>query len=177
MVLLSAASALPQKGDLAHFEAPLTVCQVLQDLDLYRGKIIAVRGDWHGISLEDSCKMKLKTGDYAWPNALYLRPTRGMDRRTGVEIWTIDRNTHDKAISELLRFSGPVTATIYGQLEAKEKLEVYTEGISRRIPLGFGPNGEFPAEIIETEIKDIVGTIDQIPLVKIEPLEDPIGQQ
>jgi hypothetical protein len=155
MILLSALNTLPQNGELAHFEAPLTVCQVLQDLDLYRGKTIAVRGNWDSIYLEDSCKMKLKTGDYTWLNALYVRPTKRMNN-TGVEVWTIDRNAYDKAISESLRIPGPVTATIIGQLEAKENLEVFTEGGYPRIPLGFGPHAIFPAEIIITEIKDIV---------------------
>jgi hypothetical protein len=51
---------------------PLTVCQILRNLQLYRGTTVEVQGYWDGRSLEDECEMELKTGNRTWPNAILL---------------------------------------------------------------------------------------------------------
>jgi hypothetical protein len=51
---------------------PLTVCQILRNLQLYRGTTVEVQGYWDGRSLEDNCEMEFKTGNRAWPNAILL---------------------------------------------------------------------------------------------------------
>ena len=45
---------------------PLTVCDVLKDLQEYRGKIVQIRGRWNGPILEGRACAPLKTGDYEW---------------------------------------------------------------------------------------------------------------
>jgi hypothetical protein len=56
---------------------PVTVCEVLQDLSAYDGKMVAVvgrfssrqTGRWLG---EQKCDHKLVTGDQEWPNAFWV---------------------------------------------------------------------------------------------------------
>ena len=56
---------------------PVTVCEVLQDLSAYDGKVVAVvarfsfrqTGRWLG---EQKCAHKFITGDQEWPNAFWV---------------------------------------------------------------------------------------------------------
>ena len=56
---------------------PVTVCEVLQDLSAYDGKVVAVvgrfsarqTGRWLG---EQKCGHKLVSGDQEWPNAFWV---------------------------------------------------------------------------------------------------------
>ena len=57
---------------------PLTVCEVLQNIQKYRGKVISVRGllhgDYHSGALYASqCGFQLTTGALHWPSALHLQ--------------------------------------------------------------------------------------------------------
>ena len=51
---------------------PATVCDVLDYLQRYRGKIIQIRGRWKGSILEGRACAPLKTGDYVWPSAVAI---------------------------------------------------------------------------------------------------------
>jgi hypothetical protein len=56
---------------------PVTVCEVMQDLSAYEGKVVAVvgrfsyrqAGRWLG---EQKCAHKFVAGDWEWPNAFWV---------------------------------------------------------------------------------------------------------
>jgi hypothetical protein len=153
---------------------PIAVCQVLQNLQYYRGKVVKVRGNWNGIALSDDCN-NLTAGNYKWENAIYLTPITGSKPAMKDLEFTIDMSKVYKAINELERLQpGPVNATILGKLDAKEKLEIFTQGAYQRIPLGFGPGGIYPAQIMLMEIIDIIGQPQErgpdLKVIPIEPL-------
>jgi hypothetical protein len=181
IIMISVIHILTQDLDSIDRAKPLTVCQVLQDLQKYRGKTIEVRGNWQGDILIDKCEMNLTTGDHQWPNALYLKSTVGTGGIFDV-IRTIDRNAFDKAWSELIHLQpGPVTATIVGELNAREKMEVSLGPRNNHVPNGFGHMGVFPAQIQIKAIKDIIGEppakeleLQSIPVEELAPLKNNI---
>jgi len=146
-----------KQADVLQGAIPLTVCQVLRNLQSYRGKIIKVQGVWYGNTLEGSCLTELKTGDYKWLNAIYLTLGKAKEGERIAEP-TIDFTEWKKAESELHRLQpGPVIATIIGEFDAKDKLEVYTGGYYPKIPIGFGSGGIYPAQIFVSGVVDITG--------------------
>jgi len=61
---------------------PVRVCEIVQDLNAYRGKAVAVLGRYsfraNGRFLsETACESKLKTGTFEWPAALRLQADTG----------------------------------------------------------------------------------------------------
>src|ERR1700731_1368807 len=74
-------------------EKPLSVCEVLSNLEAYRGKVVTIRGILgggmrHGWVLQDGCKdepfVHVKTQGHAWPPSIALAEfTKGSDLEGG----------------------------------------------------------------------------------------------
>ena len=140
---------------------PLTVCEVLEDLAAYRGKIIEVRGEWQGGYLIDRCP-PLRTGNHTWPNAiLTVQPDDFMVRIQEPVNWRMDADAYNRADRDFIRAArskeeSVVKATFIGRLDARESLFLVTEGVPRPIPGGFGHLGVFPARLVINTVKDLV---------------------
>jgi hypothetical protein len=138
---------------------PYTVCHVLQNLTLYDGKIIQIRGEWRGRHIEEQCQTPLQTDSHKWPNAILLIYPNNLHEEYGDKPvnWTFGPNEAETSFRELMRFNGPVHATIIGRLDARAKLLPSPNG-GPPVPFGYGHLNAFPAQIVMKEIKDIVGS-------------------
>lgn len=152
---------------------PLTVCQILQNLRLYDGNLIQVRGEWHGSYIEDKCQMPLQTEDHKWPDEITVEGPFNLHGNDETVNWSFTPDDYIASFSELLRFKGPVYATIVGRLDARAQLIHYPNGSTN--PGGYGHLGYYPARIVVKQIKDIVGSGLRDPNEKIEimpPIDD-----
>jgi hypothetical protein len=139
---------------------PVTVCEALQNLAAYDGKVVALvgrfssrqTGRWLG---EQKCGQKLVTGDHAWPNAFWVSydpaaapkppPVLAVD---GVLLAQKLRQV--KAATSLTEFRFGSSdydswAVIYGRIETRKQLIEVTPGGSRL--LGFGYMESSPAQL------------------------------
>jgi len=157
-------SAEPISLNPVNPEKPFTVCNVLENLDAYSGKIIQIRG-LLGYGIEDKCETQLQVAGRKWPNNIYIVGTDSLDMWDNPANWRFD--THDldsawkKASQESTQFNDDVSATIIGRLETR--WAVFQEG-----PSLLGYLNYFPARIIVKEIKDIEGP--RIPLKEYVPI-------
>lgn len=147
---------------------PLTVCEVLQHLDIYSGRIIEVRGEFGGdhirgpgydisrglripeLSDEERACEPLVTGDYAWFSAIGLDfpKTADVEAQASTQ-WSFDKAGYDRLVDVwqplmnqyILGESGylPVTVTIAGRLDTPESGLVVIPDIVQ------GPEGLLPA--------------------------------
>jgi hypothetical protein len=149
-----------QDARVEESQEPLPVCDVLQNLQKYKGKIITVRGYWNMGSLFNRCAIPLKTDNYEWPQSIYLSPT--INQPGSMPEWKIDRLEWENALDECMRISheGPVLATIVGILDAQldkngKLMTLSLKGSHDIITFGFGGQGKHPAKITVIKIKDI----------------------
>jgi hypothetical protein len=152
-------------------QQPLTVCHVMQNLPLYSGKIVRIRGDWHGSYLEDKCDKQLQTGNHQWPNSILLILTQNLRDYDEPVDWFFGINEYNSLFRELLQFKPPVYATIVGRIDARAQLSPSPNGGSP-VPYGYGHLGAFAARIVIKEIKDIMGKELRDSEPKIEYLDD-----
>ncbi len=141
-------------------DKPLEVCQVLRNLQEYRGKVISVRGQWNGRNLEGDCKV--------FTNRIILNfPSRSS--RSANKDWRWDENAITEATKnyEVLNSAGHnVVATFVGRLDA-----LPPEFTGR----GFGHLGGDPAELLLIGIKDVVsetGKPVRPPIKRVVPIDD-----
>jgi hypothetical protein len=144
-------------SQLGYSQEPLTVCQVLKDLDAYSGKIIQVRGIWRGAFLEEECPKALQTEGYTWINRILLFNTGNSANREKPVDWVFGHMESWPAFKELLRYKGNVYATITGRLDARAKLSPSPNG-GPPVPFGYGHLGVYPARIVMKAIENIVGS-------------------
>lgn len=140
---------------------PVTVCEVLQDLSAYDGKVVAVVGRfssrqtrrWLG---EQKCGHKLVTGDQEWPNAFWVvydpaaapqpPPVLAVDATLlAQKLRAVKLGT---ALSKL-RFGSPDYdnwAVVYGRVETRKDLVTSTAGAARKNGFGYGESS--PAQLV-----------------------------
>jgi len=150
-------------------ERPVTVCQVLQTPNKYRGRIIEVRGEYDGGDLRGSCP-PLRTNGYTWTSAIQLEfpqnlsvkmklPQNLISAEEDPAQWTFDLNAYEdtlKRVESLQRVAGPgtvVRATVAGRLDVPDSLMVKTE--KGQVPNGFGHLNIYPARLVLVRITDI----------------------
>ena len=133
---------------------PLTVCDILADLQKYRGSIIQVRDEWLGTDLHGRNCAPPRTGDYVWEPAIWLLdPTSPILEKEGTPAtWKVDQIAYDQAIRQLRRYR-TVTATFIG------RLDVRAEGLqtARGVGNGYGHLNRFPAQLVIATVRDVVG--------------------
>jgi hypothetical protein len=143
-------------------QTPLSFCEVLHNLAEYNGKVIQIRGEWHGALVGD-CSA-LKTGKYKWRNEIEVTDPGGPSVAfIGPPVsWNnsdTERNyaSYRKAWtewSELPKSRKPkmtVMATVVGRLDARLPLRLDELGN----PVGFGHLNMAPARLVFSEVKDI----------------------
>jgi hypothetical protein len=101
---------------------PLTVCEVLQNLPLYSGKLIQIRGEWRGSALWDQCPKQIQTEDHEWPNAIYLICKESLLKREEPVDWSFGIYDYDQLWIQTLHYKLPVYATFEGRLDARAEL-------------------------------------------------------
>jgi hypothetical protein len=135
---------------------PLSVCEVLHNSSKYDGKIIQVRGEWHGSWVEDKCDKQLQTESHKWPNAIHLANTLSLGKNDKPVDWFFGPYDYDPLINRAIRLKPPVYATIKGRFDVRTQLVTSPNG-GPPSTSGYGHQGVLPARIVIKEIKDFVG--------------------
>ena len=139
---------------------PVTVCEVLQDLAAYDGKVVAVvgrfsfrqNGRWLG---EQKCARKLVAGDQEWPNAFWIAYDPGAPKPPAV--LAVDGAVLAQKLREvklgttLSRLPFGSTdydnwAVVYGRVETRKDLVVATPTGTRKNGFGYGESS--PARMV-----------------------------
>jgi hypothetical protein len=134
-------------------ERPLTVCQILSDVEKYDGKIIEVRGPWKGGDLWDDCPEQ-KNGDWLWPNALGLvLPAEKTLKKPAP--WNFSTGVYESARRDADRLIKAgrgliASATFVGRLDV-HSLTDYPPGTI----ISYGTLNSFRAHLVLLGIKDI----------------------
>jgi hypothetical protein len=140
---------------------PVTVCEVLQDLSAYDGKVVAVvgrfsareTGRWLG---EQKCGHKLVLDDQEWPNAFWVV----YDPETAPKppaVLAVDATLLAQKLRAVklgtsltkLRFGSPDYdnwAVVYGRVETRKDLVTVTGGGTRKHGFGYGESS--PARLV-----------------------------
>jgi len=140
---------------------PVTVCEVLQDLPAWDGKVVAVvgrfsyrqAGRWLG---EQKCAQKFVTGDREWPNAFWV----AYDPATAPkppEVLAVDAALLAQKLravklgTSLTKFrfgSGDYDnwAVVYGRIETRKDLVTVTADGPRKNGFGYGESS--PARLV-----------------------------
>jgi hypothetical protein len=157
MALLSA--SLLYGGDPAL--QPVTVCEVLQDLSAYDGKVVAIvgrfsfrgNGRWLG---EQSCGRKLVIGEQEWPSAFWVAYDPASAPKPPAvlavdSVLLVQKLRAVKLATSLTRFRFGSTdydswAVIYGRVETRKDLVEVTAGGTRKNGFGYGESS--PARLV-----------------------------
>jgi hypothetical protein len=140
---------------------PVTVCEVLQDLSAYDGKVVAVvgrfsyrqAGRWLG---EQTCPQKFVAGDREWPNAFWVAydPDEAPKRP---EVLAVDAALLAQklravklgtALTKLPFGSADYDnwAVVYGRVDTRKDLVVATAGGTRKNGFRYGDSS--PARLV-----------------------------
>ena len=148
---------------------PVTVCEVLTKVDVYRGKIITLRailrGGRHGEFLQDAngdepCEGVSKHG-HAWPPAVAITQyTRGSDVEDGPATFESDTEEIRTALAEardqVRGHSGlAIVATFTGQLRARKDIQIVRDSDRGYYGTGYGQGGQYPALLVLKAVRDV----------------------
>jgi hypothetical protein len=146
-------------------EKVMTVCDLLKDLRMYRGKVITVRGivyesrEIFALGGRD-CSTRFVTNGFAWPNAISLEssdyPSQEYDRA--------EFRTDDDALlrlQESIRLTPrgegrpEVWATFVGQLRVRHEYISIRMGDGSIRGNGYGHLAWYPAQLVIKTVRDI----------------------
>jgi hypothetical protein len=140
---------------------PVTVCEVLQDLSAYDGKVVAMvgrfsfrqNGRWLG---EQNCDRKLVIAEQQWPNAFWVAYDPASAPKPPA-VLTVDgvllaqKLRAVKQATSLTKFRFGSTdydswVVIYGRVETRKDLVLATAGGTRKNGFGYGESS--PARLV-----------------------------
>ena len=148
---------------------PVTVCEVLTNLDLYQGKIITLRailrGGRHGEFLQDAngdepCEGVSKRRR-AWPPAVAVTQyTRGSDVEDGPATFESDTEEIATALAEGRSQVGQnshlaIIATFTGELRARKDIQIVRHPDGWYYGTGYGQGGQYPALLVLKTVRDV----------------------
>ena len=140
---------------------PVTVCEVLQDLSAYDGKVVAMvgrfssrqNGRWLG---EQSCNRKLVIGEQEWPNSFWVAYDSSSAPKPPAVlavdgVLLAEKLRAVKLATSLTKFRFGSTdydswAVVYGRVETRKDLVAVTAGGTRRNGFGYGESS--PARLV-----------------------------
>lgn len=143
---------------------PLRVCDALSNLDLYRGKMIAIvgfldGGRRHGLTLNNNsgavgmCPNVTKLG-YTWPAAIALSQyTEGSDIEDGPARFESQSVEIDSKLSEPMRLASAspsyvVETVLVGELRSRKGIEIRRDESGWFVGTGYAQNGQYPAMLV-----------------------------
>lgn len=135
----------------------ISVCELLEDVALYRGKIVVVRGiDYYGLRAP-SCAGEFITGGRRWPWAVAMvHSTYPSGAGEEAPPFTTEQESW-RAWNDLVRHQaerglrGEIWMTVVGMVRAPKEY-VRADGA---VFAGYGHLGAFPAELVVKRIFDI----------------------
>ncbi len=156
-------------------EKPLTVCEVLSNLDKYRATMIAIRGvmsggQRHGYALyqynqtEDPCPDVLKRG-LRWPSSISITWPEDEDVEDGPRTFQPEIKQTNKNMAEVRRLLDEkyrkgkedlaVIVTLYGEVRARKDILIFQREDGSFYGTGYGPGGQRPAHLVLKNIKAV----------------------
>lgn len=135
----------------------ITICELLDHLQSYRGKLVAIRGVYYYNKLEaNDCAQSFVTGSHRWPSVLELSDSQ-MAAELGERVgFTTDRvgwdNLDKTCIREGERGSRvEVWTTVVGEVKARERYVMQNGSVAA----GYGHLGALPAEIVVRSVMNV----------------------
>jgi hypothetical protein len=130
----------------------LTVCEVLDNLTVYRGRVISITGplitNEEGAWLSsDSCPKPFVTEGYAWPKEMAINLIRDKSRAVNVDPAL-------ENLSKRAKRDEHIWVTVTGKLETRSHFEMVLKTDGTRVPYGFGHLNLSPAELTMYSIGD-----------------------
>jgi len=150
-------------------EKPLTVCEILSNLDTYRGKMITIRGVMigghrHGWTLYDydqgqnGCPDVLKRG-LRWPSSISLSWPTDPNPEDGPIIFQPDLGMIERSLAKIQKIQGSddvwIIATIHGELRARNDIVIFHGDDGSYYGSGYGPGGQDPAQLMIERVSDL----------------------
>jgi len=134
--------------------APITVCQLFNDLQSYGGKRLAVRGIyWNG--LRQACSRRLVVVGREWPTALNLVDSEFAAADNEPVSFVTDRRSWDALDRLMIREArAGKREEIWVTMIGKLRTPVYVRA-DRAVSGGYGHLGAFPAELVVERVTDI----------------------
>lgn len=150
--------AVPQR------DKPLSVCDVLADLQSYNGKMVTIRGIEGGgegaFLIGENCRKHLVTKGYVWPDLIWITYPWSSLRPGSLHFQTDQHSVvvTDRAFKRAgFRDGDTAIVTITGLLETYDRLEdhVFSAPVAAQThALGLGPDNIAPAQLIIREVAD-----------------------
>ncbi len=141
---------------------PMTVCQLLKNLDRYRGKVVVVRGVWTysrevtALYAED-CGKSIRYRGLQWPPAFDVVTPEAADPESGPVAFKADASSLTKLAAIYKEHPAKPTmkveATVVGLLVVRNSY-VVSHPDRQDHGGGFGAFGLFPAQIVVKEFRD-----------------------
>jgi hypothetical protein len=165
LVIAMTAASLPAQSPSAEQKPStpkaITVCELLKNVAVYRGKIVNVRGIyWNG--LRQSCLEPFVTGSHAWPSALDMIGSRFPVPETEPAAFRTDQKSWDELDAFVLREAKAghreeIWVSIIGLVRAP-KSYIREDG---QVVGGYGHLGGFPAQLVVQRVSKM--WIKQVP--------------
>jgi hypothetical protein len=162
-IAASVVSALLTAQSSLHAQAPKprSICEVLVNLEEFRGKDIEVRGvvvfGPELFALEgDDCESTLVMNGYAWPRRIWLSiEGQRLPEVVPPESVRLDKDAYLRLVSIMeAKGSGKVRVTIHGRLlERMPFVDKWPDGSNRLA--GFGHRNLNPAQLVIRTVRDI----------------------
>jgi hypothetical protein len=151
-------------------ERPLSVCEVLSNLDRHRGKLIVIEGilsggDRHGLYLKDrtedkTCAAVVAKGQ-TWPSWIALDEyTKGADVEDGPVNFESDVKQIDNMLAEAKRRTSgsndsAAVVTLIGQLRSRKNIKIVRNDEGWYMGTGYAQSGQYPALLIIKSVQDV----------------------
>jgi len=158
-------------------DQPLSVCKVLSDLDLYRGKVVRIVGEWDG-GLVGDCP-PVRRHSRSWPSRIAIDfPQSLIVKLEEPADWTVAGQVYVYALIGAWREwdqlptpeknTKSVVATMVGRVDARDSVHI-AEGNEM---FGYGHLGGSPARLVLVELQDIrIATVGK----RVAQFRPPLG--
>jgi hypothetical protein len=153
-LLLVVAATSPSIEVIRSPAKPVTVCEALQDLPAYNGKIIPVLGRWTSTTegrwlSQDKCDRPPQTDGFVWPTDFWLNWNPQPDPELQLDTMVLDQATVLRKL-EIVRKTtklspGDRWAVVYGRIETQ--LQTKRDKDGRAVGHGFGHLNGSPAQL------------------------------
>ena len=134
---------------------PVAVCDVLLDLQDFRGKTVALIGrstsSDEGWWISEDCPNKLKTGEFEWPSMGWLQFDNSSESAlaTGEAADGVSFRAKFLEVRQRTRLrSKEAWVIVYGRIEAQDKLETATYSLGHIVSNGFGHLAGAPFQLV-----------------------------
>lgn len=150
-------------------DKPHTVCEVLSNLDRYRGKLIAIEGilgggTRHGQFLRNDAQdkecIRVQQKGYAWPADIALTQfSAGSEIEDGPAPFESDSAHIHQILAEPKRVAAGrkdtlIIVTAVGELRARKDIKITRSSDGTYYGDGYGQGGQYPAMLVLKTITD-----------------------